>query len=82
MREIELTSKARNDFIHSVFSRTFYLADGVSIPAYRTVARRVRNERPRPITDLPSVIDQAARLSCLVAHIDHLVGGNPEATSA
>jgi hypothetical protein len=29
IREIELTSKARNDFIHSVFSRTFYLADGV-----------------------------------------------------
>ncbi len=82
MREIELTSKARNDFIHSVFSRTLSLADGFSIPVHRTVARRVRSDNPRPITDLPSVIDQAARLSCLVAHIDHLIAGNPGATSA
>jgi hypothetical protein len=82
IREIELISKARNDFIHSVFSRTYYFADGFSFPSQSTVARRVRSASPRPITDLPSVIDQAAQLSCLVAHIDHLVGGNPEATSA
>lgn len=80
MREIELISKARNDFIHSVFSRT-YPAFWFIFPAHQTVARRVTNESPRSITDLPSMIDQAARLSCLVAHIDHLVGGNSEATS-
>ncbi len=82
IEEIKLTSKARNDFIHSVFSRTSYFADGFSFPSQQTVARRVRNASPRPITDLPSVINQAARLSCLVAHIDHLVRGNQATTSA
>jgi hypothetical protein len=81
IKEIGLTSKARNDFIHSVFSRTYSFGFWFVFPAPQTVARRVRNASPRPITDLTSVIDQSARLSCLIAHIDHLVGGNPEATS-
>lgn len=81
-KEIEVISCARNDFIHGVFSSVLQMADGFSIPSYPTVVRRVRNTKFRPISDLPSVIDKAARLSCLMAHIDHLVTGNPASSSA
>jgi hypothetical protein len=81
-KEIEVISCARNDFIHGVFSTVFQLANGFSIPSYPTVVRGVRNTKLRPMSELPSVIDKAARLSCLMAHIDHLVTGNPASSSA
>ena len=46
------------------------------------VSRRVRNKILRPVSDLPLIIDQAAQLSCLIAHIDHLIVGNPTSTSS
>jgi hypothetical protein len=81
-KEIEVISCARNDFIHGIFSNVLQMADGFSVPSYPTVARRVRNTKFRPMSELPSVIDKAARISCLVAHIDHLIAGNPASGSA
>ncbi len=74
-------SKDRNDYIHAVFHPITQILDGVSMVSYPHVARRVRNTALRPVSDLPSILDQAARLSCLVAHIDHLIAGNQATTS-
>jgi hypothetical protein len=81
-KESAAVSAARNDFIHATFSHITQLADGFSIPIQIPVARRVRKTNLRPVSELPGIIDQAARLSCLVAHVGHLVTGNPASSSA
>lgn len=45
------------------------------------LARRVRNIKTRAVSDLPAIIDRAGRLSCILAHIGHLIAGNPATTS-
>jgi hypothetical protein len=82
VKEFAAVSASRNDFIHAVFSRINQLANGFSMPSQLSVARRVRKTNLRHLGELPGIIDQAARLSCLVAHIDHLAMGNPAVSSA
>jgi hypothetical protein len=79
-KEIVDISRSRNDFIHAVFWHLTQ-TDGFSFFSQNSVARRVRNTTLRPVTELPEIINQSARLSCLVAHIDHLIAGNPAASS-
>jgi hypothetical protein len=87
-REFEPLSAARNDFIHA----WFYAASGYFGTYFGNwfgryfgrpfaTARRVKRDQERPIRDLEPTRDRAARLSCLIAHIDHLIEGKPALTS-
>jgi hypothetical protein len=91
--EIGKVSEGRNDFIHAVFENLLMPAPvlydsrgfGFTQGGFRTIdveARRVRKKKRRSVTELQSVRDQAARLSCLVAHITHLACGFPADSSA
>ncbi|MFC3324290.1 hypothetical protein [Mesorhizobium cantuariense] len=90
LAEIQIVSAARNDFIHAWFQivqRGGAWADGVwkagvwrdGVWGDKAVleARRVKSDKPRPVSDLQAVRDQSARLSCLVAHIWHLLTQEP-----
>lgn len=75
--EAQDVAKGRNDFIHAWFERSNnYVESGYVEPGYvedgEITARRVRKEKPRPVSDLEAVRDQALRLSNLVAHVDYL----------
>jgi hypothetical protein len=84
-REVPPISQARNDFVHAVFSviRSMVVhGDGrPTVRASLAMARRIKGTKSRPVTDLPEGIDRAGRLSCLVAHIDHLMGGKQASSS-
>lgn len=79
--EIAGVSKDRNDFIHLWFEKIQQDAWGgawgkswggswsKAVPS----VRRVRKAAFRPVADLQAVKDRAARLSCVVAHIDYLL---------
>jgi hypothetical protein len=80
--EVQKVSEGRNDFVHAIFEMKEGPFDSsVFDPAVfhvsETVARRVRRVNERPVCDLKDVRDRAARLSCLVAHISHLVRNEP-----
>ncbi|PBC02521.1 hypothetical protein [Mesorhizobium sp. WSM3860] len=94
MVEIQSVSAARNDFVHAWFQmvrRDGAWADGVwkegvwcdGVWGDKAVleARRVKSDKPRPLSELPIVRDRAARLSCLVAHIWHLLTEAPATNS-
>jgi len=80
--QMDTVSAGRNDFIHAVFGRPVVTYGG-EVVTYRgqaltygpPEARRVRKVKTRPLDDLPKVRDQAAYLSCLVAHVCHLALG-------
>lgn len=79
IKEITEVSKGRNDFVHAFFQHGSVLSisvveveDGHAVVYGETepvTARRVRNNKRRPIAELFDVRDRAARLSCLIAHI-------------
>ncbi|MGB6730162.1 MAG: hypothetical protein WBE84_03265 [Xanthobacteraceae bacterium] len=52
------------------------IATGIS-----PTALRVRDVKEREMNDLTAIIERAGRLSCLIAHLDHLLAGNPATTS-
>lgn len=91
MAEIQLVSAARNDFIHAWFQMTrkggawssaFGNAFGDSWGGSPVLeARRVKSDKPRAVSELPDVRNRAARLSCLVAHIWHLLTQDPATES-
>jgi hypothetical protein len=71
MPELTAVAGSRNDFIHAQFTGT-YAAPGYMQPGYQaTSAIRLKSGRTTPTSKLQDLRDQAATLSCLVAHIDH-----------
>jgi hypothetical protein len=94
-KEFPDVTRKRNDFIHAVFfHRTAQIAGGpmitggggsvggifVSRPS--PLARRYKSNSPsRSVDELPALIEQCSRLSCMVAHVDHLMAGNPATSS-
>lgn len=88
LAEIQSVSKGRNDFIHAFYqmgpfkfkeARTRPDTNDVTVilSAGPATARRIRGEKQRPVAELESVRDQAARLSCLVADIEWRVRVHP-----
>jgi hypothetical protein len=78
--EMGAVSKGRNDFIHAAFYEALETGgyiystsnEYVELPpesSEMTRAHRVRIGARTPISELPSLIERAARLSCLVAHL-------------
>ncbi len=79
-KEIEDFAKERNDFVHALFTGN-YVSAGYASPGFQTTsARRSKTGRLRPTTDLPVIRDRAARLSCLVAHVDYCIRQPASAT--
>lgn len=81
-REVQNVSEGRNDYIHAVFrSEGGFFDPAFFDPAIfdtgTVQARRVKRDKEKPLADLPPLLARACRLSCLVAHISHLVKGEP-----
>jgi hypothetical protein len=76
-------AEGRNDFVHAVFgweaSDEIYGVSAHSSPTVGPkIAIRLRSRRRRPVSDLPGVRDEAARLSRMVAHVHWgLTGDEP-----
>jgi len=66
----------RNDFIHACFEED-YVEAGYVEPGYQTTsAKRIRTGLKKPVSEIRDARHQAAKASCLVAHIDHCVEGS------
>lgn len=88
--ELSALVQGRNDYIHAVFgyaaqdSFGMYVNFGAAEAERKFhgvgVAARVRNDKQRPLEEIESVRDKAARLSRMVAHVYYahlnLRGGN------
>lgn len=80
--EMRAVQKGRNDFIHAVFREEGGIFDRLVFdPTHfdtgTVKARRVKKEEEVDLSELPPLLLRAARLSCLVAHISHLMKGTP-----
>jgi hypothetical protein len=84
MAEIKAVSEGRNNFIHAVFYEHLepgaytYSTTGEYVElqpdeSVTTKAHRVKGGKRTPISELKPLVERAARLSCLVAHIAWLV---------
>ena len=85
LSEINAVSADRNDFVHAWYERSLGAWGGRFLGwasgvwgGGRIVSRRVRNTKHRLVVEIDGVRDRAARLSCLAAHIDHLIQGKSE----
>lgn len=64
-------SADRNAFIHALYVPD-YVEPGYVEPGYQTTsATKIRSGTSRPTSELRKARDSAAKLSCVVAHIDH-----------
>jgi hypothetical protein len=77
-KDILKTAKGRNDFVHAIFAANendgFTLTFGFGVaptPTADTVAIRTRNLKKTPASQIKSVRDAAARISCALAHVNH-----------
>lgn len=80
--EMSAVQKGRNDFIHAVFREDGgifdrLVFDHVHFDTGTVKARRVKKDEEIDLTELPPLLRRAARLSCLVAHISHVMRGTP-----
>ena len=71
-REIIDMAELRNDFIHAVYSGDYVEAGYFEPGVQTTSATRIKSGKIRSTDELKDTRDQAAALSCLVAHVDHL----------
>jgi hypothetical protein len=72
-RELKEVAENRNDFVHALFEGD-YVERGYVEPGYQaTSARRSKTGKTRPTSDLQSIRDRAATLSCLVEQIANAV---------
>jgi hypothetical protein len=94
-KEFPDVTMKRNGFIHAVFFHRTMPIPGVGMvtggggflggtfivrPA--PLARRYKKGGPsQSVDELPKLIEQCSRLSCMVAHVDHLMAGNPATSS-
>lgn len=68
-QEIEDVAEERNDFIHALFEGD-YVEAGYVEPGYQTTsAIRSKTGKARPVSDLITIRDRAAKLSCQIAQI-------------
>lgn len=71
-REMKKVADRRNAFIHALFKGDY--ASGYMEPGYQaTSATNFRSQQKRPTTELDVLCVDATRLSCLIAHLDHLL---------
>jgi hypothetical protein len=81
-------SEGRSDFVHASFESEHRSViawfDGI-VPASRRiittpVAIRVKNRNKTDMTELKKVLDEAARLSRMLAHIEHILKNEPQSS--
>jgi hypothetical protein len=88
-KEIAAVSAGRNDFIHAFYrerlpSGAYTYSSSNEMVELRpetsenTHAMRVRNSQNRPVSELATLHERAARLSCLVAHIGYKLAPHGE----
>lgn len=85
LAERNAVAQDRNDFIHGVFDlRQFGGSVSIGLGSGQVTrlggvlmktARRVSKDVERPVSELPGVVERAAQLSCLVAHVAHVATG-------
>jgi hypothetical protein len=84
--QIELLAADRKDFLHAIFADApsgggFTLASGIGIPIVTNpTAVRTKNRAMRPASELIQVRDQAAWISCALAHFEFCLGMGEGAT--
>jgi hypothetical protein len=72
-KELKEVAKDRNSFVHALFVGD-YVERGYVKPGYQTTsARRSRTGESRSTSDLQSIRDRAAKLSCLIDKIANAV---------
>ncbi len=81
----ENLSKSRSDFVHATFENEHHSVtvplDGiVAISRITTtpVAIRTKNRKKADITELKKARDEAARMSRILAHIEHVLKNEPQ----
>ena len=96
--EVQAVSAGRNDFVHAAFeTQTINFGGSFGSSAFGmetfgggsytvstgvALARRVKTGKKTSLEKLPILRDRAARLSCLICHISHIVcGSDPETSS-
>lgn len=84
LTDIKNIAEGRNDFVHAVFgwdAADDALGMSPGVPATvrgPTIAVRIRSRKWRPISDLPGVREEAARVSRMIAHVHWgLTGDEP-----
>jgi hypothetical protein len=86
--QVEDLTKGRNDFVHAVYATgqgktgAFSLSSGDAQPILTDiVAVRTANRKHRPAGEIAIVRDQAARLSCALADLFHILTCGRDAPS-
>jgi hypothetical protein len=84
---MEALSKGRNDFIHAIYASdaagtAFTLTAGIARPVVTdTVAVKTGSYKKRSITELQAVRDEAAKISCALAHFERCILLNQPGTA-
>lgn len=83
----ESLTTGRNDFVHAVYGRKHDHGDGISLHVFEghtesvsltnIVAQRTSNQKTRTVGDIQDVRNQAAVISCRLAHIHASLLGVP-----